>query len=154
MRNGLKLALGAATVWPLFYIVAFTVAVLSMIVMAPDMSAVGPWPFLVLFPLHLITILGIFGLVAYYIYHLIKNDGLDSTARIIWAIVLVKFNIFAMPVYWYLHVWRARERRRAGPVLDHAADVLNDRDRDVRVQGDLDAFERRLAASPVVSRSV
>ena len=46
-------------------------------------------------------------LTAWYVYAAVKNPALDQSMRIVWILVLFQFNILAMPVYWYRHVWQA-----------------------------------------------
>jgi hypothetical protein len=31
------------------------------------------------------------------------------------VLVLLQFNMFAMPVYWYLYIWRRQPPRRTPP---------------------------------------
>ena len=63
--------------------------------------------FLVLMVLHLGTILLMMAQMPFYIVLAVKNDRLDQTKKIIWVVLFAVVAMFATPVYWYLHIWRA-----------------------------------------------
>ncbi len=52
------------------------------------------------------TIFYIFGLLVFYIYNLFKNENVKSDQKVLWALVLFMGNMMAMPIYWYLYIWR------------------------------------------------
>ena len=45
-------------------------------------------------------------LAALYVILAVKSDRLDQTTRIIWIVLLCMMGMLAMPVYWYLYIWR------------------------------------------------
>jgi hypothetical protein len=59
-----------------------------------------------LFAAHLLTILLMLGLMPFYIILVVKNGQLDDTMRIVWVVLICMLGMFAMPVYWYLNIWR------------------------------------------------
>ncbi len=67
-----------------------------------------PVAFVVLFAAHMMTILLSLALMPLYILLVLKNDGLDQTLRIVWVVLICMMGMFAMPVYWYLYVWRGK----------------------------------------------
>jgi hypothetical protein len=69
----------------------------------PDIVPIG---FLGLFAVHVFTMFVIMGLMALYIYLAVKSDRLDQTMKIIWTVLICMMGMFAMPVFWYLYVWR------------------------------------------------
>jgi hypothetical protein len=69
-------------------------------------SALFPIGFAGLFAAHLITILLIMGLMPLYIILVVKSDRLDQTMRIVWVVLICMLGMFAMPIYWYLYIWR------------------------------------------------
>ena len=73
----------------------------------PALSPLFPIGFVVLFGAHMITILLTIVLMPLYIIVAVKNDRLDQTMRIIWVVLICMMGMFAMPVYWYLYIWRA-----------------------------------------------
>jgi hypothetical protein len=47
-----------------------------------------------------------FGLLIFFIMHLIRNKAMDSTERIIWILVFLFAGIVGYPIYWYMRVWK------------------------------------------------
>lgn len=45
------------------------------------------------------------GLMVFYLVHLFRRSGLDSHQRVIWLVAIVFLNVWAMPFYWYFHIW-------------------------------------------------
>lgn len=75
--------------------------------MAPVFAPLGFLGFFVVMILHLGTILLMMAQMPFYIVLAVKNDRLDQTKRIIWVVLFSVAAMFATPVYWYLHIWRA-----------------------------------------------
>lgn len=69
-------------------------------------SALGGLFVCVVIPLHLLTMLEILALTVLYVVLAVRCEHLRPEMRAIWAVLLVIGNILAMPVYWYLYVWR------------------------------------------------
>jgi hypothetical protein len=78
-----------------------------------------------LFAVHIITMILILALIALYIILALKSDHLDQTTRIVWVLLLYMLNMFVMPVYWYLYIWRAAPANPAGGVARLAGDVTS-----------------------------
>ena len=68
--------------------------------------AIFPIGFAALFAVHLFTMLLIMGLMAFYIVQVVRTDRLDQNMRILWTILICMVAMGAMPVYWYLYIWR------------------------------------------------
>lgn len=100
MRKIVKVLVGIATLWPLLYLVLFMLTILGSVFRT---FAV---PFTILVPLHLLTMVWLMGLTAFYIVNLMKNERLDRDKKILWAVLLFMGNMVTMPVYWYLCIWR------------------------------------------------
>ncbi len=62
-------------------------------------------PFFAIFPLHLLTILLQFVLMAFYLIHVIKNSKAADTVKIILGIGCFFMPFIAMPVYYYIYIW-------------------------------------------------
>jgi magnesium-transporting ATPase (P-type) len=63
-----------------------------------------------IFRLHMIVIVLILALMAFYIVHLFRTDRVPGDKKALWAVVLFLGNLLAMPVYWYLYVWPKANR--------------------------------------------
>jgi hypothetical protein len=110
MTKPKALLLGAATIWPIVYLFLFMAVMSSqvfMMGMAPHASGEGiPTVFKIMFALHFLTMVWIVALMAVYIVHLFKTDAVPQDKKALWAVVLFLGNLIAMPVYWYLYVWK------------------------------------------------
>ena len=109
MSKNKKLFLGAATFWPFLYIFIFMFAMFGMMATMGPGSEGPPLAFFAIIIMHFITIFGVFGLMIYYIVHALKNEQLEGDRKILWAAVIFFGNMIAMPVYWYLKIWKAPE---------------------------------------------
>jgi hypothetical protein len=109
MSKPAKIALGIATLWPLFYMLIFMGFCFYMLlsgVPAPEKGAGMPSEFMALFIMHGITILWQFALLAIYIHNVFTNDRVEKDKKALWAVVLFLGNMIAMPIYWYVYIWR------------------------------------------------
>jgi hypothetical protein len=120
--KGIAYLLGVLTVWPLIYFCLF----MSFMVFSFASFGSGPGKapsfdlFRFIFPLHLLTMLLMFGLTAAYVVHAFRTDEIASDKRTLWMIILFFGNMLAFPVYWWLYVRPSRpasseERSPASP---------------------------------------
>ena len=72
----------------------------------PQVNPILPIGFIMIFLLHMLTILLMFALMPLYIIFPLKNERLDQTMRIVWVILACTVGMLSDPVYWYLYVWR------------------------------------------------
>jgi uncharacterized membrane protein len=103
MNKTWKVLLGLLTLWPLCYLVLFFI--LTFIGIFFGAASQAPFIQLIL-PVHLLTMLLIFGLVVFYIVNVFKNKRIESDKKALWAVVLFMGGMIAMPVYWYLFIWK------------------------------------------------
>jgi cytosine/uracil/thiamine/allantoin permease len=95
------LAMGVLTVLPLAYVAYFLLAVAAL---ALDASL--PPPTIHLGVAHICFSGLVVLLVPAYVIHLFRNNAVPTEKKPLWAVVLFCGSIVAMPVYWYLHMWR------------------------------------------------
>jgi predicted membrane channel-forming protein YqfA (hemolysin III family) len=89
------------SVWPIVYFFLFLGLIGYVFVASPQN---GFDAFRYIFLVHIATFILMFALMATYLVHLFRDDRLPSDRRILWALVLLLFGIFAFPVYWWLYV--------------------------------------------------
>ena len=120
MNKPVKIALGLASVWPILYGVLFFTMVIGTIFSAQrDAPPAGfPVAFGILMVLHLLTILLSLGLMVFYIVRIVREPRHDPEKRIIWILLLVFAGWAAMPVYWYLYIWREGAWGEGGATSD------------------------------------
>jgi hypothetical protein len=46
------------------------------------------------------------GLTVFYMVNVFRNDRVDKDKKVLWAVVIFMGNMIAMPIYWYLYIWR------------------------------------------------
>ncbi len=128
-----KILLGIATLWPFVYLLFF---IALMIIWAagtiwqalnanratgPDLTGFYGGPaFLALgvatAALHVMTAVEGLVVFVFYVYHITTNARLTEGQRVSWVMLLISTAALAMPLYFYLHVWR--EPRPAERKLD------------------------------------
>jgi membrane protein implicated in regulation of membrane protease activity len=64
---------------------------------------------------HTGVILLSFALLVWYLVALVRHATLNSELKVIWVLILFSFNSLAMPVYWYLYIWRRQSPRDTPP---------------------------------------
>lgn len=114
-----KLLLGIVSLWPVVYLVAFTVffSIQFFSVFSRQLSSPQPADtvatfhlFQTFFLLQLFSLLVIIALTALYIIDVFRNDRVEQDRKVLWVVVLFMGGMVAMPAYWYLFVWREPER--------------------------------------------
>lgn len=108
MSKTAKLLLGLATFWPAAYMILFFVFIFSAILFSGGGGdgAGPPTSFVLIFALHLFTMLVITGLTIFYIVNVFRNERVEKDKKALWAVVLFLGNLIAMPIYWYLYIWK------------------------------------------------
>ena len=109
MTKAKAITLAVFTVWPFLYMILFMASFfISFLTMGQQHQPPGGMPlmFKIILPLHLLTMLEMFGLMAIYMIHLFKTESVASDKKALWAVVLFMGNILAMPIYWYLYIWK------------------------------------------------
>lgn len=108
MNKTAKVILGLVTLWPFFYLILFFVMIFSFVLFGEGGGGGEGPPSLIaiIFPLHLLTMLVSFALMVFYIVNVFKTKRIENDKRALWAIVLFFGGMIAMPVYWYLFIWK------------------------------------------------
>ena len=120
MKKSTKILLGLATLWPFVYMILFFIFVFSSILFMPSQpgeQSGPPFFFVVFIALHLLTMLWIMALTVFYMVNVFRNDRVDKDKKVLWAVVIFMGSIIAMPIYWYLYIWRVP---RANPPGDQS----------------------------------
>lgn len=115
MKKPGKVILGVATAMPLVYLGVFAVLFLSLFLSVATghlppgtkTSGGGPPPaFIAMFALQCVMMTWTVVLLVIYIRDVFQNPRVAPDKRALWAVVLFLGNTIAMPIYWYLYVWR------------------------------------------------
>jgi hypothetical protein len=109
MKKSNKILLGLATLWPFLYLILFFVFIFASFIFMPAQQGEQsglPVAFGVLFAIHFLTMFWIIGLTIFYMVNVFRNDQVDKDKKVLWAVVIFLGNMIAMPVYWYLYIWK------------------------------------------------
>jgi succinate dehydrogenase/fumarate reductase cytochrome b subunit len=117
MRKPAKILLGIATIAPIVFMILMIVVIFSAFTSISSSarsgrhlnedvfsSAIGA-----IFIVQMLAWLLTIGLTIFYIVNVFRNDRVAKDKKALWAVVLFLGNIMAMPVYWYLYIWREPE---------------------------------------------
>ena len=125
MKKPVKILLGLATLWPFIYMIFFFFVIFSsFFFMSNSQGQESGFPvlFMVIFPLHFLTILWIMALTVFYMVNVFRNDLVEKDKKVLWAVVLFMGNMIAMPVYWYLYIWKEPPGASLTPTLGASPD--------------------------------
>lgn len=125
MKKPTKILLGLASLWPFVYVILFFLFILSSVffVFASSGQEAGPpLSLMIIFPLHLLTMLWIMALTVFYIVDVFRNERVEKDKKVLWAVVLFMGNIIAMPIYWYLYIWKEPAVSLSGPAPLNSGD--------------------------------
>ena len=133
LNRSSKIVLGILTLLPLlfaislmgFIVINFLSVFFSREPVMPMMlfsylSYVLPY----VFPIVLLSL----GLFVFYIVHIVQNSFLDTEKRILWITVVFFTHAVAIPIYWYIHIWKNK------PAKENKADELTDDYNEPRAQ--------------------
>jgi hypothetical protein len=113
LSKPIKILVGLGTAWltiyPFLFLEVWLTMVLGMVFMSGSSNDSQPFfliPFFAIFPLHFLTIFLQFFLDVFYLIHVIKNTTASETLRIILGVGPFFLSFIAMPIYYYLYIWR------------------------------------------------
>jgi glucan phosphoethanolaminetransferase (alkaline phosphatase superfamily) len=106
MQKSTKLLLAAASLWPFVYIIIFFLFTFSTMLLGPTMGDAMPPVMIVFFATHFLTMVLILALTVFYIVDVFRNDRVEKDKKVLWAVVIFMGNMIAMPIYWYLFIWK------------------------------------------------
>jgi hypothetical protein len=104
----------------MFLFVGLILSVFGQAMSQPQPHSGVPLLFKIVVPLHL-TMLETILLLIIYVRYLFKTDRVAQDKKTLWAVVLFLGSMIAMPVFWYLYMWRpaneavAEQVAAAGP---------------------------------------
>jgi hypothetical protein len=106
MRKTLALFWLIATLLPFAHIVYFIIYMTSMWGIEAQDFQQQREQFDVLFRLHIAAMGLIVILMASYIVYLFRTKCVATDKKALWAVVLFMGSFFAMPIFWFLYVWK------------------------------------------------
>jgi hypothetical protein len=105
MTKSKAITLGVFTAWPL--VAGPVIGLIALLVEMKGILKVKPSDELVLFSVfYSITPICVLALLVFYIGYLFAKSQLPLGKRLVWFAVLVFGHVLAMPLFWYLHIWK------------------------------------------------
>ena len=111
MSRSSKLFLGILSFLPIILLAVLFMMVIWLIPTFTEWDRYDPTPHEVFSSFGPIFVLGFgmgilsIGLLVFFIMHLVRHKGMDSTERIIWVLVFLFAGIVGYPIYWYMRIW-------------------------------------------------
>lgn len=62
--------------------------------------------FNVIFVIHFCAMILSFALIVFYVVYLFRTDRIAQEKKALWAVALFLGSFIAMPIFWYLYIWR------------------------------------------------
>jgi len=112
--------LGLLTFWPPVYMVLFVAVIVGMMFLVPSGGEGNPWPFVLIFPLHLLTMLEMFGLTVYYAVDVYRDPSLQGDRKVLWMVIVLLGGFIGQAIYYVLWLVK-RNPAVLGAGSDHAA---------------------------------
>ena len=109
LNKPVKIFLGIVSCIPFLYLIFFFgfIAFTFMSTFSnPSVSKTVFNFFPVIFVLHMSMILLMFALIVFYIVYLFQTDRVGQDKKVLWAVILFLGGMIAMPIFWYLYVWK------------------------------------------------
>jgi hypothetical protein len=50
--------------------------------------------------------------IVYFLINLFSRKNLNREQKLIWTMFLILFNAFALPVYWYIFIWKDDKQKQ------------------------------------------
>ena len=126
MSKNKKIFIGILTVLPLVFLVLYFITFISMFVGISSTISTGDadglptfiGSFVTAFLMIILTIIISFSMLIYYIIHIVNNKQFDSNQRLVWILVTVFAGIIGSCIYWYLHIWKLKDKNEIPTLKD------------------------------------
>jgi len=105
VSKSVKIAWGIITLLPIAYFIFFISFVTSLDQSQP--AAEMEEQLKNMFRLHIASMSLMAALIVSYVFYLFKSGAVPKEKRVLWAVILIAGNMFAMPIFWLFYVWRA-----------------------------------------------
>ncbi len=109
MSRKKAIVLAIFTAWPFLWTLIAMGTIYGMLMsdLIRENESFAPFVFmLIMLPIHLLTMVDIIILLIIYLGDVFKTERILKDKKVLWGIALFMGNILAMPIYWYLYIWK------------------------------------------------
>jgi len=106
LNKPLKILILILTLAPPIYMGLFFFFIFSSVMRKPTKNDLIFAHFQLFFITHGIVMLLMVALMVFYVVYLFRTDKVDQQKKVLWAIALFMGAPIAMPIFWYLYVWK------------------------------------------------
>lgn len=99
MSKSMSVLLGAFSLIPLL-------GFLLLLTLAPRLAPASPNDPPILFQLGVVYVVGSWLIVIVALVFAFRSHHIPQSQRILWAVALFFFNMFALPAFWYQCIWK------------------------------------------------
>ena len=110
-KPGIKeLILGILSIWPVLYFFLFMILIFTVLSallndeeeLSGSAETFGTILIYLFYPTAILMLSLIFNFIFYYVF---RSKRVPRENRILWSVLLVAINIFALPIFWYSYIW-------------------------------------------------
>lgn len=101
MNKGIAIVWGILTILPTLFFFYFMSSFLSGSLLEEPHAYLD-----ILFRLHTFNLLLTMALIVSYIVYLFRASNVPNDKKALWAVVIILVHVLAMPIFWYLYIWR------------------------------------------------
>lgn len=118
MTRKKAMIIGGITLWPVVFMILLT-GFMFFQILVMDTGNKPPTEemfFLmkIIMPLIAVTVILVFVQIALYIRHICRTGAIQQDNKALWIFAILCGGMIAMPVYWYLYIWKKTESESSG----------------------------------------
>jgi len=106
MSKKAKILLGIGSILPFIWLPFFIFGVIGITLMPNE--NIMPFLIVILILGHFIAIFTLIGIMVFYIIKVIQDKSTSTENKIFWCLGLFFGTFIAVPIYWYIHIWRGK----------------------------------------------
>jgi len=117
MTRSTRMMLGVLSIWPALTVVIFMALMIAFTVYSAEVETAENLNHYQCFLMSFLAagvVLGYIVMIG-YIVHIFKGDHVPPKRRHLWLIVLLMGQMWTLPAYWYVYIWRQPELTAAAP---------------------------------------
>ncbi len=115
MSKKAKILLGIGSILPIIWLPFFILGVIGITLMPNE--NIMPFLIIILILGHFIAIFTLIGMMVFYVIKVIQNKSMSTENKVFWCLGLFFGTFIAVPIYWYIHIWRGKNSTEQIPAI-------------------------------------